>query len=73
MTETMTIDLNGCARCHGEGHPGLEFRKFTHPGDTGRGIIFTHWALCPTNGEPIFYAAVTIMPEPLKQGEVPSD
>ena len=66
MTEI--IDLERCARCH-ESHHGLELRRLTYPGDTGRGIVFTHWAPCPTNGEPIFHAASVIMPEPLKQGK----
>lgn len=69
MSEPLIIDLNGCARCLGEGHPGLEFRVFTHPADTTRGIVFTHWALCPVNGEPILYASMIKEPDPLKQGK----
>lgn len=48
MESTMTIDLDGCARCHGEGHHGLVFIKLTHAMNE-----FTYWAPCPTNGEPI--------------------
>jgi hypothetical protein len=51
-----TIDLNGCARCHGLGHPQLTFRRLTYPlSGVGAydGAELTHWALCPTNGEPI--------------------
>jgi len=65
-------DLIGCARCHGEGHPGLQFRQFTHNAETPRGIVFTHWAPCPTNGEPILLASVS-MPTPLVQGKDPEE
>lgn len=54
MNETdqeITFDLVGCARCDGDGHPGLTFTKLTHPC-----LDFTHWAPCPTNGEPIMLA-----------------
>ena len=48
----LAINMQGCARCQGEGHDNIHFNKFTHPiGD------FTHWALCPTNGEPILMAS----------------
>ncbi len=54
----ITVDVVGCARCHGDGHPALTFRPFTHPVE-GRGVaVFTHWAPCPTNGEPILFAIV---------------
>ena len=47
-----TIDLVGCARCRGEGHARLTFRPLTHPVECENGER-THWAPCPTNGEPI--------------------
>ena len=53
MTEEITTDVNGCARCHGEGHKNLTFQPFTHPIETGDEIIATHWTPCPTTGEPI--------------------
>lgn len=48
----VTVDLPGCARCHGDGHDGLLFSPLTHPVVDGEGT-WTHWAPCPTNGEPI--------------------
>lgn len=48
-----TIDLHGCARCFG-GHPNITFKRFTYPVEADElGIVYTHWALCPTNSEPI--------------------
>jgi hypothetical protein len=43
----MISNVRGCARCGGD-HPKLEFKKFKNPC-----IERTHWALCPTTGEPI--------------------
>ncbi len=51
--EEVTVDLRGCARCHGEGHPQLTFRKLTFPFEPDVGDEYTHWAPCPANGEPI--------------------
>lgn len=49
-----TIDLVGCARCHGDGHPNLTFQPLTFPIEMDSGEApMTHWAPCPTNGEPI--------------------
>lgn len=51
-----TVDLHGCARCHGDGHTGLTFKPLTHPMEAEPGVeayTFTHWAMCPSNGEPI--------------------
>lgn len=62
MPEPITIDLVGCARCHGEGHPELTFVPLTYPVEIPRGdmveytLTFTHWAPCPNNGEPIMFA-----------------
>lgn len=50
--EPVTINQVGCARCHGDGHPGITFQPLTHPLVLGL-YEFTHWAPCPTNGEPI--------------------
>ena len=43
----MNVNIRHCARCGGD-HDGLEFRSFDLP--AGK---FTHWAPCPTNGEPV--------------------
>lgn len=50
--EPFTIDLHGCARCDGDGHPGIEFQPLTRPIEA-EGVAFTHWAPCPSTGEPI--------------------
>lgn len=52
-SQVVTVDLVGCARCHGDGHPGLQFKPLTHPVEHHDDVIGTHFALCPTNGEPI--------------------
>jgi hypothetical protein len=50
----VTVDVKGCARCHGDGHPGLVFRPLTYPVDVADDVApLTHWALCPTTVEPI--------------------
>lgn len=58
--EAFTIDLNGCARCQGDGHPDLTFAPLTHDVELDEEEDFTHWAPCPANGEPILlrYMAV---------------
>jgi hypothetical protein len=48
----ITVDLKGCARCDGDGHPNLTFKRFVRPVDAVK-PDFTHWASCPTNGDPI--------------------
>ena len=58
-----TVDLVGCARCHGEGHRQLIFERLTYPiqawdEQLKRVVQVTHWALCPTNDEPILMAFV---------------
>jgi hypothetical protein len=54
--ESMVIDLMGCARCRGHGHSQLLFLKLGHPVVENDGTLLTHWALCPTTGEPILMA-----------------
>lgn len=51
--DEFTIDLEGCARCDGDGHPGLTFRRFARPIELPPVHVLTHWATCPTTGEPI--------------------
>lgn len=50
---TIRIDQKGCARCDGEGHRGMVFKRLTHPVERNGEITYTHWAPCPANGEPI--------------------
>jgi hypothetical protein len=51
-------------RCHGDGHEGIVFKPLTYPVHHGAvqgietGIVYTHWAPCPTNGEPILLRSV---------------
>ena len=50
-----------CARC-GEDHINIEAKKFTQPvleDAPSEKALYTHWALCPTNGEPILVVEVT--------------
>lgn len=49
----VVISIRGCARCDGEGHDDLLFFRLTHPVERDGEVLFTHWAPCPTNGEPI--------------------
>lgn len=53
-----TVDLAICPRCNADGHEGVVFRAFDYPslcpGDGGQWVV-THWATCPTNGQPIMY------------------
>lgn len=58
-SEPVTIDINGCARCHGEGHERVEFKPLAHPVPSVYGPL-THWAPCPTNGEPILMGNVNV-------------
>lgn len=44
-----------CARCGGR-HRSIVFRRFTRP--LQREKRWTHWALCPRNGEPILMKIV---------------
>lgn len=43
----MRTSIINCARCS-QDHLDLEFKPFTQANPT-----YSHWALCPTNGEPI--------------------
>jgi hypothetical protein len=54
-----TMDLVGCARCRGEGHPRIVFMPLEFPIEIPDSIrVFTHWAPCPANGEPILFTTV---------------
>lgn len=51
--EIIVTDVGNCARC-GEDHSMVAFKRLTHPC-----LQFTHWAPCPTNGEPIMMHIVS--------------
>lgn len=58
-SDEVTFDQVGCARCHGDGHPGITFKRLTHAFEPdGVEEAYTHWAPCPTNGEPIMLAFI---------------
>lgn len=52
----MEVDINNCARC-GLDHDNLEFEELEHscPSDDE---AYTHWAGCPTNGQPVMLEIV---------------
>lgn len=54
MTEETVKKLENCARCGGT-HLDLTFKLLTQPvhSDDDGGAAYTHWATCPTNGEPV--------------------
>jgi hypothetical protein len=52
-SDKISFDQVGCARCDEVGHEGMVFTKLTHPFEPTEGDVWTHWAPCPTNGEPI--------------------
>lgn len=41
------VTVSHCSRCRGY-HPDLDVKPLTHAAGE-----YTHWATCPTNGEPI--------------------
>lgn len=45
--------IDNCARCGGNHTEGVWFFRFTYPIQDKDGTLWTHWAACPTNGEPI--------------------
>ncbi len=45
-----TLSIKRCARCH-KNHNSLNFTMLTFSFEDDLG--YTHWAKCPTNGEPI--------------------
>lgn len=63
MAEDLTIDMKGCARCHGPGHDGIVFKPLDYPvpvwvGERLIHVNATHWAPCPTNGQPILLTRI---------------
>lgn len=53
MLQPFVSSITGCARCDGDGHADVAWRPLAHPVVDSDGTEWTHWALCPTNGEPI--------------------
>lgn len=41
-----------CARC-GQDHERLRFFQFQRPVVDNDGTVWSHWATCPTYGEPV--------------------
>jgi hypothetical protein len=52
----MKTTINNCERC-GQVHTDLPMQPFTRPVCYRSLPIATHFALCPTNGEPILIHA----------------
>lgn len=50
--------FENCNRCGGE-HEDLNFQRMEPPLDIS-GIMFTHWAICPTNNTPILLRVETV-------------
>src|SRR4051812_37308184 len=55
------MSIKGCARCDGDGHKDLVFKEFANPVELDDGTTFSHFAFCPTLGEPIL---LRIIPDP---------
>lgn len=53
--EKFITSTHGCSRCHGDGHENLVWKPFVHPieFEDKIGFVATHWANCPTTGDPI--------------------
>lgn len=50
--------FENCVRCSGT-HEDLEFERLEPAMDVG-GVLFTHWALCPSNKTPILLKVDTL-------------
>ncbi len=61
MADTFEIAFDDCARC-GEAHDQIEVKAFTNAPDEA-----SHFAICPTTGEPILvkYSSISAY-EPAK-------
>lgn len=46
--------LSNCARCSVDHYLPIQWRKLARPQVCGD-VTFTHWAPCPTNGEPLLW------------------
>jgi hypothetical protein len=52
LATSFVSSIRGCARCDGDGHEDVTWLPLTHPIEDSDGV-WTHWAPCPTNGQPI--------------------
>jgi hypothetical protein len=52
LADSFVQSITGCARCDGDGHADVTWLPLTHPIEDSDGV-WTHWAPCPTNGQPI--------------------
>lgn len=51
------LDQVGCARCGADAHHGITYKRLTRPVELA-GETLTHWAWCPSTGEPILLLIV---------------
>ena len=61
-TAEYVFNVRSCALC-GADHDNLTFKRMYVPVYTDAGVM-THWASCPTNGDPILFGVV---PTPSEQ------
>jgi len=58
--DAMTCDVVACSRCGGD-HRAVRFEPMARPFAPAEAapIVWSHWAPCPTNGQPIMWAMKT--------------
>lgn len=63
--DTLRVTMTGCARCGGS-HEHVEVRRMARPFSPAEagGLAWTHWAPCPTNGDPVLVMATANEPLP---------
>lgn len=52
FSATATVDVGGCARCGGD-HDDLTFHPLAANIEEDGHVLATHWARCPSNGQPV--------------------
>jgi hypothetical protein len=67
----MAFPVRGCARC-GEDHDEVCFRPLRFPVSIGD-VSLTHWAPCPSIGEPILLRIVTLPAEEQAAADAEAD
>ena len=66
---TAKMNVRTCARCR-EDHGEVTFTKMRYPMRDDEGnVTWTHWASCPTNGEPIMYVVTETPDAPTEEPE----